>query len=148
MIEEIETSLLKEDPLFIKNYENEFPDFKNFIANLIFILNTHYTLDHLNNVYCNPNKLRSLGDLFLITKQYFPEITLKEVMKELAFNVVEKIYTVIWCPDIKKRVFFKTCMLQGSFDTDKTIYYGNYQGVQDGSDEYGFFGDDYLNLLK
>lgn len=52
---------------------------------------------------CNPNKLRSLGDIYLICSYYFPGVRL-ETVKETLLNFKEDLVGHK-CGDIKRRVY-------------------------------------------
>lgn len=60
-------------------------------------------------IQCITGKRRSLGDIFMILKYYFPEITLKEVLTLLYTTLPERITTgfrTSKCSEIHKRVWY------------------------------------------
>jgi hypothetical protein len=50
-----------------------------FFSTLNKIYATHTNNPVINYLVCEPNKKRSLGDIFLICRHYYPDCTLKEV---------------------------------------------------------------------
>lgn len=91
-------------------------------------------------VQTDVNKRRSLGDIFIICKYYYPTCTLKEVINTL-YNVLPvKItngYRQSFCSTIKKRVFYY----------QPETYTENYM-QQGRDDEYGNSVDFYTENLK
>lgn len=69
--------------------------------------NTIYVDD--NAVQTAPNKRRSLGDIYMICKYYYPNCTLNEVLN-LLYNVVPTVitrgYRTSYCFTINKRVWY------------------------------------------
>ncbi len=57
-------------------------------------------------VQCEAGRRRSLQDLYIICKQYYPEVTLKEVMLTLMDLVEAGVITPGFCSQIKHEVFY------------------------------------------
>ena len=93
---------------------------------------TIYTND--SSIQTNSGKRRSLGDIYMICKYYYKDITLNEVLN-LLYNVltksVETGFRSSYCTTIKKRVWY---YLDGSnnqvYNKDQDDEYGN---------EYNFY---------
>lgn len=74
-------------------------------------------------------KRRSLGDIFLIMKYYYPTITVKEVMNLLVNALPRKIndgFRSSWCNQTSKKMFYyDTEQENGVFDKTKNDEWGN-----------------------
>lgn len=70
-------------------------------------------------VYTDVKKRRSLGDIYMLCKYYYPDTTLKEVVDLLYKILPERIprFRSSMCNMIKKRVFY-----QGSLDQSSHFY--------------------------
>ena len=90
---------LKLDSGFVHNKEESL---KDFIKNLIVsYFNKHKTLNEDGVVYCGKGKYRSLIDIFLVSKHYYPNTTLEEVRNTLlTFDIAGHV-----CWDINRRVY-------------------------------------------
>lgn len=85
------------------------------------------------------NRRRSLGDIYMICKYYFPEVTLKEVIEQLYVElpqIITRGFRSCKCSQIHKRVWYYA---EG---TDN-----NYANTSD-QDEYSNTRDWYLNNLN
>lgn len=82
-----------------------------------------------------PGKRRSLGDIFMIMRYYYPEITLKEVVTFLHKDLPRELkgFRSSYCSTIKKRTFY--------YDSDKDTRVLNI----DTFDEFGFSYKSYLD---
>lgn len=71
---------------------------------------------------------RSLGDIYMLCKYYYPDVTLKEVVYELYVGLKEhfnKGYRTSWCNFIQKRVwYFDETRPNLFFDKTKNDEYG------------------------
>ena len=88
----------------LSEYDNCIEDF---ISNFLTVYNKKYKTSYsttYETAQCNPGKLRSLLDVFLITKHYFPSATLKEVIK--AMNAIESTLHTQVCSTVKRRVYW------------------------------------------
>jgi hypothetical protein len=72
-----------------------------------------------NECVCTRYRRRSIGDLYLICKSYFPDTNLDEVIICLIKLVNDNVIAVSKCSDIKRYVFVK-----------KDTYTGNYQNKE------------------
>lgn len=108
----------------------------------------YYTINTQGEILTSIGKYRSLNDIYCITKHYFPDVTLKEVMKVLAEQVQAEENGVLFCDTIQKRVFGVSSSLNAGFAENSLKLYGRYTGTELGKDEYGFDETTYLNLLK
>lgn len=74
-------------------------------------------------------KRRSLGDIFLIMRYYYPTITVKEVMNLLVNALPRKIndgFRSSWCTQTSKKMFYyDTEQENGVFDKTKNDEWGN-----------------------
>lgn len=105
-----------------------------------------YYNDERNTIYCNDstiqtpvNKRRSLGDIYMICKYYFPNITLKEVCKLLFIdlhNHYESGFRTSYCSQINKRVWYYH------------VSAPNLKGDSERNDEYGKKFQEYVNNLN
>jgi len=80
----------------------------NFIYNFILDFNyKYYTYDLNNYTICAPGKRRSLGDIYLICKYYYPDCTIEEVLKILIKHLKNNTTDIkgSYCYDIQKYVF-------------------------------------------
>jgi len=121
---EIEKELLANTGLLKigKRISEEIPPFKKesdqpldkFLAKLLKEYFRNYTTVYAKDEthQCDGRKNRSLGDIFLVCKYYYPDTSLK-TLKQLIFSTKfypESGYSAdpicsIFCPNIKKRVF-------------------------------------------
>jgi len=78
-----------------------------FLLDLVLIYCSLYdTLNSDNNIDTVRGKHRSVEDLFRITKYYYPEVTLLEVMTELTAHARANSLFALPCSNIKKFTFF------------------------------------------
>lgn len=96
-------------PLVIKEFTlTEFDDnLEDFIHNFLARYNAKYettTLDDLTGKQCDKGRLRSLIDIFLICKYYFPQCTLEEVKIALYNN--DDILSSQVCGTVHRRVYW------------------------------------------
>jgi len=68
---------------------------------------------HLNTLYssskrlqCFKNRNRSQGDLYMIMRYYYPDITFKEFRKALIRLLNNYHISTFYCGDIRKRIFY------------------------------------------
>lgn len=121
---------------------------ENFILNLIIHYNEkYYTMQETKSI-CGPKLARSIEDIYRITKSYYPQITLTIIMTHLTKWVLEKRINVLFCKEIKKRVFNIKFTQFNSFGEEGSNKYNAYNGTAVGADEHGITGDMYLNLLN
>lgn len=144
---QVEEHLLSEYPnkLNLKGYTHSDMPFKEFIKLLIGMIDTKhgyldlYTTYHGDLFQCNTSKRRSFGDIWLICKTYYPDLSFREVRE---FLMSEESVNPFWfCKDIKKHVLLP-------FKKDSTFYGGFQYGKGPGwtlsqyiTDEYGWTKD-------
>lgn len=90
-------------------------------------------------IQCQPGRRRSIGDVFMICKYYYPRCTFKQVAQIVyvdLFNEVPK-FRSSYCSVIHRRVFYV------GTDTEQSVIYN-----KDQEDEFGNKFDDYVNALK
>ena len=79
-----------------------------FIYHFITTLNNnHYTYKKDNILVCRSHKRRSLGDIFLICKTYYPDCTIEDVVKVLIDLCETQKIAGSRCSDIHKFVFHR-----------------------------------------
>jgi len=91
--------------LYFKEYKRQDITIKEFLKLFFTKLNPNYnTLFVKNNqIQCSYGKQRSLGDIYRITKYYYPSVTRKKV-KNILLSFQDKLVGH-WCPDIHKRIY-------------------------------------------
>lgn len=112
-----ETKLLLNNPKGYKltNYQDgeEFKKIEEdsldlFILRFMRALNQYCSTKEYNDVFvCGANKRRSLGDIFLICKYYYPECTIEQVLKILITLIDDGQISANYCGTICKVVFFQ-----------------------------------------
>lgn len=91
------------------------------------------------DVQTSSGRRRSLGDIFMILKYYYPSITLQEVVQLLYIRLPQVItpgFRTCKCSQIRKRVWHYSSSQENSI-SNKTD-----------SDEYGYTYDKYLEMLN
>jgi len=80
---------------------------EDFIRSFINYYNIFYsTLYKSGEVQCTKNRRRSLGDIFLVCRTYYPDCTLKEVLLSLIKLINEGSIYSCYCNTINKYVFY------------------------------------------
>lgn len=126
-LEEIEKKILEQRVVrlqgFYKSQKKEL-SLKEFLINFFTQYNNENKTIYKDSkeVQTDVGKRRSLGDIFLICKYYYPKATLKEVVEILyndLFNDVPR-FRSSSCSQIKKRVFYQGTAQQKSevYDLD------------------------------
>ena len=96
--------------------------------------NTIYVDNH--EVQTDWGRRRSLGDIFMICRYYYPNCTLREVMTVLTTIIGNSHFRSSWCNTIRKKVwYYDTNSENGVFNTEK-------------QDEYGYTYAQYLQALR
>lgn len=138
--EEKEKEILKTyKPLALKDYqltEND-ENLEDFIHNFLMVYNQKYPTVSQNNRdvnQCRRGAHRSLIDIFLVSKYYFPDCTLEEVKNALYSNGENLVYQT--CSTVNRRVYeLKT----------HTNFIGWIRHGFNDVDELGFTGQQLLN---
>lgn len=101
--------LINPQDLNPKSFRNVFNEYnilfiKKFISN---INNNYYTVDSkTNKVTCRLGARRSIRDIYLIVKYYFPEVTFEQVLKDIVELYNEGIINGSYCNDVRLYVFY------------------------------------------
>lgn len=104
----IRNFLLKEGLLYLENFTPTKEPFPQFVNNLINkYLKEHDTYyKNTNLIQCLACKARSLGDLWLICKSYYPNITLRKLKKVLVILTEDGNIGSLHCGNIDKRTYY------------------------------------------
>ena len=85
-----------------KKYDKKF--ILRFLRN---INNEYYTVDSkINKVTCRLGARRSIRDIYLVVKYYFPEITFEQVLKDIVRLYNENFINRSFCSDVRLYVFY------------------------------------------
>lgn len=145
-IKKVESEFKVDPKLFIKNYTFKRTTFKNWLQAYFSTYNKKNETVYEDGKYqCAANKNRSLHDIYNTARSYFPRLTLQKLMSTIVELQKEGRTKVLYCPVIKKRVFFKKQWNWNGWGQQGTVHYKHYPN---GVDEHGFSGDDYLSLAK
>lgn len=99
-----------------KTYDKKF--ILRFLRN---INNEYYTVNSVTNkVTCRLGARRSIRDIYLIVKYYFPEITFEQVLEDIAELYDEQFINGSFCSDVRLYVFY-TDQISFSRYPDKTL---------------------------
>ena len=132
--------LANSDILALQGYTlTEFDDcLEDFIHNFLTVYNKTYKTVYQNNKkdQTRIGAHRSLIDIFLICKYYFPNCTLKEVIKGLYNLGIDNLCYQI-CNTINRRVYELVVTQSKLWQTQTTD-----------SDEFGWQTSDYLTILN
>ena len=116
-------SRINPQDLNIKGFKHLFKEYdKKFI--LIFlrnINNEYYTVDSkTNRVTCRLSARRSIRDIYLIVKYYFPEITFKQVLEDIVILYNQDFINGSFCSDVRLYVFY-TDQISFARQSDRTL---------------------------
>jgi len=101
------------------------PTIYNFLLNFFNNYNNnYYTLNKNNKEVCDLTRRRSLGDIFLICKYYFPNCTIFDVFKNLLKLSSNNLICYNKCSTINKYVFYTGPMAYTNA-TDTVEYFKN-----------------------
>ena len=95
--------------LNIKGFKHLFKEYdKKFILRFLHnINNEYYTVDSKTNcVTCRLGARRSIRDICLIVKYYFPEITFEQVLEDIVRLYNEQFINGSFCSDVRLYVFY------------------------------------------
>lgn len=109
----VEKHLIETFPILkLENFENTNQSWEEFVEN--FILNYTYKFVTIKQIDENTwetdtdiEKHRSLGDIFIISRFYYPFLSLKELVSFLFKKTNENIFYCLFCENINKLTFFK-----------------------------------------
>jgi len=133
---ELEAKLKKKVRIVIPDYQHdEKTTLKEFIKT--FIYKEYRTIYKKNKKeQCRSGAYRSMGDIYNLCREYYPNIKVEEVMKCLVDMYKNGKTASFYCSNIRKRVFCPT---------NSTVPCGSFQ-IFKKFDENGLTTDDYLNL--
>lgn len=141
--QDVEDEIVEQNPrLFrlekiIKNREEPLEDF---LIKFFTIWNKNRNTIYIDDrtIQTDVDKRRSLGDIFLISRYYYPDCALKEVLNLLYRvlpNSIETGFRTSYCSTINRRVWY--------FDSNYDSLIGN----RDYTDEFGYMVAHYTELL-
>lgn len=138
--EELETKILKLTPIRLaKFFKKDLPNtLEEFLQNFFVTYNNDHPTIYVESKreQTSVGRRRSLGDIFLICKYYYPSCNLNDVVKILFKSFPDKFagFRSSYCHTINKRVFYYS---QGAG-----------QLFQDVKDEYDNVNEYYISKLK
>lgn len=109
--------------LNIEGFKHLFKEYdKKFILRFLRnINNEYYTVDSkTNKVTCRLSARRSIRDIYLIVKYYFPEITFEQVLEDIVRLYNEQFINGSFCNDVRLYVFY-TDQISFARHSDKTL---------------------------
>jgi len=94
----------------------------DFIRKFLYsVNNNYYTVDSkTNKVTCRMGARRSIRDIYLIVKYYFPEITFEQVLEDIVTLYKDQYINGSFCNDVRFYVFY-TDQVSFSRHPDKTL---------------------------
>ena len=95
--------------LNIEGFKHLFKEYdKKFILRFLRNMNNeYYTVDSkTNRVTCRLGARRSIKDIYLIVKYYFPEITFEQVLKDIVILYNHQLINGSFCSDVRLYVFY------------------------------------------
>lgn len=97
------------------------------------------TAKEVKEVQTEPGKRRSIGDILLIARHYYPRCTLRQITEIVYGQLFEKVprFRSSFCSTIKKRVFYKGADSQATALLDTNV-----------KDEHGFTVDEWKEHTK
>jgi hypothetical protein len=136
ILEDLETQIIAfSRPLkFHDGYKRHTVNVGTFLSQFFELNSLYYTMyaDDIS-IACPPNKFRSLIDIYLITRYYFPGVALRTVLKHLYKKQGTVVNSQI-CQMIKRRVY----------DGRKERHFRN----EEIRDELGFNHQNYVELVE
>lgn len=114
MFEEEQKELDKFAPLKLRKNGEKFvlteDNPTQFIRNFITIYNKDHKTYRGNRIQCREDRNRSFEDIYLLTKNYFPQVSLENVfhflIDGLFSNTKESWFMGFYYPDVRKVVFY------------------------------------------
>lgn len=102
-----EKRLFSGEPFYkLEGFANPHDSLEDFVKSFVLSYRHHYcTINALGNIICYPGKRRSIGDIFLICKYYYPGCTLQQVLGILVGLLEDNKISGGWCSTINKFVF-------------------------------------------
>ena len=109
--------------LNIEGFKHLFKEYdKKFILRFLRnINNEYYTVDSkTNRVTCRLGARRSIRDIYLVVKYYFPEITFEQVLEDIVRLYNEQFINGSFCSDVRLYVFY-TDQISSARNSDRTL---------------------------
>lgn len=109
--------------LNIEGFKHLFKEYdKKFILRFLRNMNNeYYTVNSkTNKVTCRLGARRSIKDIYLIVKYYFPEVTFKQVLEDIVYLFREDFINGSFCNDVRLYVFYTT-QISFSRNSDRTL---------------------------
>ena len=116
-------SRINPQDLNIKGFKHLFKEYdKKFILRFLRnINNEYYTVNSkTNRVTCRLGARRSIKDIYLVVKYYFPEITFEQVLEDIVRLYNEKFINGSFCSDVRLYVFY-TDQISLARNPDRTL---------------------------
>ena len=116
-------SRINPQDLNIKGFKHLFKEYdKKFILRFLRnINNEYYTVDSkTNRVTCRLGARRSIKDIYLIVKYYFPEITFEQVLEDIVTLYNQDFINGSFCSDVRLYVFY-TDQISSARNSDRTL---------------------------
>ena len=116
-------SRINPQDLNIKGFKHLFKEYdKKFILRFLRnINNEYYTVDSkTNKVTCRLGARRSIKDIYLIVKYYFPEITFEQVLEDIVYLFREDFINGSFCSHVRLYVFY-TDQISSARNSDRTL---------------------------
>jgi hypothetical protein len=147
-IEEKEKYLLDNFPILkLEGLDSVNEDLDKFIYNFLYTYNQkRHTITVLDNAHhTHYGRHRSLIDIYLICRYYYPEVSLKEVK----ISLMENVLVGQTCGFIKRRVYeLKKLKLDWKFYSNEQLDEFGYKLNQVNTDEYIEYSDKQKEELK
>ena len=116
-------SRINPQDLNIEGFKHLFKEYdKKFILRFLRnINNEYYTVDSkTNRVTCRLGARRSIRDIYLVVKYYFPEITFEQVLEDIVRLYNEQFINGSFCSDVRLYVFY-TDQISSARNSDRTL---------------------------
>ena len=116
-------SRINPQDLNIEGFKHLFKEYdKKFILRFLSnINNEYYTVNSkTNRVTCRLSARRSIQDIYLVVKYYFPEITFEQVLEDIVRLYNEQFINGSFCNDVRLYVFY-TDQISFARHSDKTL---------------------------
>lgn len=131
--EQVELELKSQYPkgLHLEGYSHYSMQLKEFLMKLLPVswgYGAQFNTFHGDELQCMKNKRRSQGDMWLIARTYYPNVTLREVRQTL-LSIPSNWISMSYCSTVKKQVF------RIEHPNNATYNWGD---GNNGTDEYGW----------
>ncbi len=99
---------VKKEKLSKKFINSKHSKFEDFIIEFFKIYNNECNTIHTNHskIICDTNRRRSLHDIYLITKYYYPEVTFIDIIKTIISLLKIGVICGSYCSTVNKYVFY------------------------------------------